>query len=68
MDKKIYDYIINNLIIITILIGIGIICINQAMPKTNYCNNIANSKLNNINSSYSITYCYPDTKDYYQIK
>ena len=65
MEKSAHDYLLNNLIIITLLFGIGIFCINQAMPKNNYCRNIANSKLEDINSSYSIPYCYPDTKNYY---
>lgn len=65
MEQPEHDYLLNNLIIITLLFGIGIFFINQAMPKNNYCRNISNSKLQDINSSQSVPYCYPDTKDYY---
>lgn len=65
MNKNNYDFIITLIIIIAICVLTEMILITKAMPYNNYCGEIANSKLQDINSSYSMPYCYPETKTYY---
>jgi hypothetical protein len=54
--------IFHNIIFVILIAVIGVALIYQALPKNNFCNQVANSTTF---TSSEIIRCYPETKSYY---
>jgi hypothetical protein len=54
--------IFHNIIFVIIIAVIGVVLIYQALPKNNFCNQVANSTTF---TPSDIIRCYPETKNYY---